>query len=296
MFVTLISVFPLSNLFDTVEHFREFVFSIIHKIYYYGMLPFGMHNNQKLGKEIKSDKTLFTIIEQLKQSNGAGVTELAKDLNISKSTVHGHLMSLQNRGFIVKDDEEYCLGMEFFRYGHYVRSKTNISHAGRTAVDKLEKETDEMAWLLTQEKGNAIYIYGRGGNNDIDIDTILGKWVDMHCNSGGKAILAHLPQKRMDQIIEQSGLPQKTNNTITSRKALNKECAQIREQGYALNISEDFKGIHAVSVPLLLEGKIQGALSVAGPAHRLPLERLEGEVLNQLRVVTDEIELNLVFQ
>jgi len=72
---------------------------------------------------------------------------------------------------------------------------SNIFRSGMEAVDRLEQATGEMAWLITHEHGKAMYIYGRGGQNDIDINTILGQWVHMHCNSGGKAILAHLPER-----------------------------------------------------------------------------------------------------
>lgn len=118
----------------------------------------------------------------------------------------------------------------------------------------------------------------------------------MHCNSGGKAILAHLPEEETNHIIETHGLPKLTDNTITGRDRLHEELAQIREQGYALNISEDLEGIHAIGIPLIFEGEIQDALSIAGPTHRMSTERCEGEILDQLQAATDEIELNLAYR
>jgi len=118
----------------------------------------------------------------------------------------------------------------------------------------------------------------------------------MHYNSGGKAILAHLPDREVNVIIDEYGLPAQTENTITTRETLFDELERIREQGYALNLSEDLKGIHAIGVPLTFDGEIQGALSIAGPAHRLSKERCEGEVFDQLRAATDEIELNLAYR
>ncbi|RJT07914.1 IclR family transcriptional regulator [Halococcus sp. IIIV-5B] len=253
---------------------------------------------KKRSKErgIKSDETLFSIIEQLRRSGGAGVTELASELQLAKSTVHGHLMALQDRQFVVKRGRSYHLGLEFFNYGQFVRSKIDIFQAGKFAVDRLEEATGEMAWLITHEQGRAMYIYGRSGENDINTNSLLGRWVHMHYNSGGKAILAHLSRERVNQIIDQHGLSAKTNQTITSREEVHKECARVREQGFALNFGEDLEGIHAIGVPLIFEGEIQGALSVAGPAHRLSEERCQSELFEQLRAVTDEIELNLAYQ
>jgi IclR family acetate operon transcriptional repressor len=255
-----------------------------------------MGQHSKSGKKIKSDETLFALIECIREFDGAGVTELAEQLDIAKSTVHGHLTSMRDHGFVVKRGSEYHLGLTFFDYGQYVRGQLGIFRSGMQAVDQLEKATGEMAWLITHENGKAMYIYGRGGQNDIDINTILGTWAYMHCNSGGKAILAHLPEEEIHAIVDEHGLPARTENTITTRDALFDELEQIREQGYALNRSEDLKGVHAIGIPLMFGGEIQGALSIAGPAHRLSQERCEGEVLDQLRAATDEIELNLAYR
>ena len=255
-----------------------------------------MTENMPTGKGIKSDGTLFDIIELLRELDGAGVTELAQQLDVAKSTVHGHLTTMREYRFVVKRGQQYYLGLGFFDYGQYVRGQLDIFRSGMLAVDRLEKETGEMSWLITHEGGKAMYVYGRGGENDININTILGTWVHMHCNSGGKAILAHLPRSETDRIIDQHGLPKRTGNTITSRSELHEELAQIREQGYALNLSEDLEGIHAIGIPLLFEGEIQGALSIAGPAHRLPKARCEGEVLDQLQAATNEIEMNLAYR
>lgn len=255
-----------------------------------------MEHTTRPSDGIKSDETLFAIIETLRELDGAGVTALAERLDIAKSTVHGHLTSMRNHGFVVKRGRQYHLGLEFFDYGQYVRGQLDIFRAGMFAADRLETETGEMTWLITSQNGKAMYIYGRGGENDIDVNTILGTWAYMHCNSGGKAILAHLPDEERDRIIDLHGLPARTENTITDRERLYEELERIREQRYALNLSEDLEGVHAIGVPLMFEGEIQGALSVAGPAHRMPRERCEGEVLDQLRAATNEIDLNLAYR
>lgn len=245
---------------------------------------------------IKSDVTLFSIIEHIRDQNGAGVTDIADHVGVSKSSVHGHLTTMREYGFVVKRGETYHLGLEFFDYGQYVRNQVGVFRASQDAVDSLEADTGEMAWLITHQDGKAMYIYGRGGENDIDVNAILGSWAYMHSNSGGKAILAHLSETEVDSIVDRHGLPAQTENTITDRETLDEELATIREQGYAMNLSEDLEGVHAIGIPLLFEGEIRGALSVAGPAHRLSRERCEGEILEQLEAAANEIELNLAYR
>mgnify|MGYP002760824585 FL=1 len=245
---------------------------------------------------IESDETLFDIVEHLRQLDGAGVTELAEELGLAKSTVHGHLTTLRERGFVVKRSGRYELGLRFFEYGQYVRSQLEIVQSGTAVVAQLEEETREMVWLLTHQNGKAIYVYGRSGDNDIDINTILGTRTHMHYNSCGTAILANLPESEVRHVVDTHGLPARTSNTSTDPERLLAELDRIREQGYALNLSEDLDGIHAVGVPLTVDGEVQGALSVAGPAHRMPKERCEGDVLDRLLAATDEIDLTLAYR
>lgn len=248
------------------------------------------------GRGIKSDETLFDIVELLREVDGAGVTEIADHLDIAKSTAHGHLTTLLDRGYVVKRGQEYHLGLKFFEYGQYVRGQLEIFKSGMDAVDRLETATDEMVWLISYQNGKLIYVYGRAGNNDIDVNALLGTRGHMHCNSGGKAILAHLPGETVERIVDRHGLPARTENTITDRERLFEELERIRERGYALNLAEDLEGIHAIGVPLIVDGEVQGALSVAGPAHRMSKERCENEIIERLQAATDEIDLSLAYR
>ncbi|WP_435182518.1 IclR family transcriptional regulator [Halobellus sp. EA9] len=248
------------------------------------------------GRGIQSDETLFDIVELLRERDGAGVTEVAEGLDIAKSTAHGHLTTLTDRGYVVKRGREYHLGLKFFEYGQYVRGQLEIFQSGMAAADRLEAATDEMAWLIAHQNGKLIYVYGRAGDNDINVNALLGTREHMHCNSGGKAILAHLPDETVRWILDQHGLPARTENTITDRGRLFEELERIRDRGYALNLAEDLEGIHAIGVPLIVDGEVQGALSVAGPAHRMSKERCETEVIDHLQAATDEIDLSLAYR
>ncbi|MFB6271024.1 MAG: IclR family transcriptional regulator [Halobacterium sp.] len=244
---------------------------------------------------VKSDETLFAVLAALRDAGGAGVTELADELDVAKSTVHNHLSTMRDHGFVVQHGDEYRLGLEFFNYGQAVRTDVDVYRAARPVVDELVAETGEMVWLLTPEQGRVMYLYGRAGETDLDVNTILGSWEYMHCTSGGKAILAHYDDADVDRVVDRHGLPARTANTITDREELDAELAAVREQGYALNLGEDLEGIHAVAVPLVYEDDIKGSIAVAGPAHRVSRERCEGEILDALRASTNDVELNLAY-
>jgi DNA-binding IclR family transcriptional regulator len=245
---------------------------------------------------IQSDETLFTVIELLRKTDGAGVTELAERTGLAKSTIHGHLTSLHDRGFVTNRNGTYRLSLRFFDYGQYVRKQHEIYGVARNIVDELSDETGEIVGITTEENGKVVYLYGCGGQTDINVDSIVGSHLYMHQNSGGKAILAHLPDARVDAIIDEHGLPGRTENTITDREELYEELEQTRERGYALNLSEDLEGIHAVGVPLIHSGTVQGALTIAGPSYRVTREQCETELVDRLRAATDDIELALTYK
>lgn len=245
---------------------------------------------------VKSDETLFSLVEYLHEADGAGVTELATHTGLAKSTVHGHLTTMREYGFVVKEGDEYRLGLQFFRHGQYVRNQYGVYHVAKPVVDELVEETGEMAWLLTHENGRVMYLYGRGGKTDVNVNSLIGSWAHMHCNSGGKAILSRLPDDEVEAIVDRQGLPAKTANTITDRDALFEELERTRERGYALNLSEDLTGIHAVGVPLVHGGTVKGALAIAGPAHRVTRERCEEELAELLWAATNDVTLNLAYK
>lgn len=246
-------------------------------------------------RTVQSDETLFSIIERLRDSNGCGVTELANRLDIAKSTVHGHLVTMRDHDFVVKRGDTYHLGLQFFNHGRYVRNQFDVYQAARPVVDELAETTGETVWLVVHANGRVMYLYGCTGETDIDENSLIGSWAHMHSNSAGKAILAHLSDSEVEYVLDRHGLPRRTSNTITDRDELYAELDRVREQGYALNLGEDLKGIHAVSVPLLFEERVRGAIAVAGSAHRVTENRCKSELAEHLFASTNDIELSLAY-
>ncbi|WP_436348398.1 IclR family transcriptional regulator [Natronorubrum sp. FCH18a] len=247
------------------------------------------------GRSIKSNATLFSIIESLKEMNGAGVTELADRLGLAKSTVHKHLVSLERNRYVVNEDGRYRLGLEFFNTGIHVRNRYEVYHAAKHRIDRLAEETDEAAWLIVPENGLGMFVYGVPRNESFSFDSTIGTWVYLHANSAGKAILAHLPDEEVDQVIDRHGLPAQTENTITERDELFDELERTRERGYAMNFQEDLRGLHAIATPVIWDGRPIAAVTIAGAANRLTEERIEDELYGSLLEAVDDIELRLVY-
>jgi DNA-binding IclR family transcriptional regulator len=149
--------------------------------------------------------------------------------------------------------------------------------------------------VFSVKQGN--YGYFAALTNDsfgVRQDAPLGTRYYLHENSGGKAILAELPDDQIDSVIQEVGLPKQTENTITSRSELFDRIEKIRERGFAMNTEERRKGINAVAVSIH-DSEIgdYGALTVAGPANRLNEQKLEKHGETLLGAINElELEIN----
>ena len=91
-------------------------------------------------------------------------------------------------------------------------------------------------------------------------------------------------------------MPARTDRTITSVEALSDELAAIRERGYAISRQEGHEGVHSISAPIVVDGDVLGAISIAGPAHRLTISLMEEETADAILASKHEIEHLLTAQ
>jgi IclR family acetate operon transcriptional repressor len=245
---------------------------------------------------VKSVETVFKILDALKQLNGAGVSELAAHLDLPKSTVHNYLSTLVQEEYVVKNGSSYHIGIRFLEYGAYARVQIDIYDIATPEVDELAASTGELANLMIEEHGRGSYLHRARGENAVQVEAHVGTRVPLHGTALGKAIMAHLPSERVDEIIEQHGLTASTPNTITDRETLDDELAQIREEGIAFDDEERLTGLRCVAAPILsTNDRILGAISVAGPSNRIRNDRFTEELPKQVLETVNVIELNVTY-
>ena len=245
-------------------------------------------------RTVRASETTLRILETLKRMDGAGVTELAKELDQPKSTVHNHLSTLEQNEYVVKEDDAYRIGLQFLDFAEHVRSRTRIHEVGCPLVGDLAAETGELAHLLTEEHGRGVYLCREEGSDAVQLDTYPGMRVHLHCTALGKAILAYLPDERVDEIVDRHGLPGRTAQTITDESELRSELETVRERGYAVDDEERLAGLRCLAAPINdPHGRPLGAVSVSGPTSRMEGARFETDLPEQLLGVANVVELNI---
>jgi DNA-binding IclR family transcriptional regulator len=206
-----------------------------------------------------------------------GVTEISQLTGIDKSTVYRHLSGLQQGGLIEKDPDttKYYLGFDLVRLAGLALHRLDLPRVARPHLRELAHLSQETVNLsVVTEDDKVINIEGVTSPRMVRNVGWIGREMPIHAVSGGKVMMAHLPERRVNQILAR-GLPSFTERTITEPEALRRELESIREAGYGIAEEELEIGLSAVAAPIWnREGEIVAIISVSGPSFRLPRERL----------------------
>jgi len=246
-------------------------------------------DNSVPNNRVMASKKSFAILDQLKDSDGMGVTEIAEEVSIAKSTVHNHLQTMEEIGYVVQNSDGYHVGLRFLELGVQARERHGLYQAAKPEVDALVEDVGERAQLMVEENNVGIYVYQARSNRSVNTDSHIGARVNLHTTSVGKAYLAFLPDEERDAIINRIEFNEMTPNTIVDRDELEQELEKTRERGYALNNEERIMGMRAVGAPILSEeGQVLGSVSVSGPTTRMKGDRFR-EVVPETVVQTARV-------
>lgn len=240
-----------------------------------------------------TEKTL-ALIEVLMERGPCGVTELAENLDLGKSAVHNHLTTLREHGYVLQRGDEYQLGLKFLEVGGHTRKSMEFYQVAEPEVKSLAAETGELANLLVEEQGLGVYLMRSKGDRAVDLDTYAGLRTYLHTTALGKAILAHLPEDRVEEIVDRHGLEQKTPQSIGARDELFEALEGVRERGYGIDDGERLEGLRCIAAPVKhSSGEVIGSISVSAPASRVSDDDLHGELPERVLSAANVIELNI---
>jgi len=248
------------------------------------------------GIPMNSTKKLFRIVEELRERNGARVSELATSLDLPKSTIHRHLKTLEKLEYVMKAGDIYHVGSQFLYVGTAVHNRENAYAHIEPRIKELASETEERVQFMIEEHGYMVYVHRETGAHAVQTNTQLGKQMPIHATSGGKAILAEMTDEEVSDIIERRGLAKITENTITDEGEFFDELQEIRENGVSYNDQEYIDGLRSVSVPVVKpSGRPLGAIGISGPLNRFKDDIYRQELPDKLLGVVNEVELNMKY-
>lgn len=248
------------------------------------------------GVPIDAAETTFDVVEVLSDLGGAGVSEVAERLDLPTSTVHDHLRTLEAAEYVVKEGDTYHTSTRFLQLGERSRARMPVFEVARPEIDDLAEQTGEHANLMIEEHGLGVFLYVARGSDAVRLDTYAGMRVPLQTTAMGKTIMAHRPREEVEAIVDEHGLPEVTETTITDREELFETLDTVRERGYAYDDGERVKGVRCVAAPITDDdGRAIAAVSVSAPKGRMLDQRFEEEIPELIQRTANVIEVNLTY-
>ncbi|HEX6518250.1 MAG TPA: IclR family transcriptional regulator [Nocardioidaceae bacterium] len=242
---------------------------------------------------VQSVDRALNILDILARLGEAGVTEVAGELGVHKSTAFRLVATLESHGMVEQNEErgKYRLGVGVLRLAGATTARLDVVQEARPVTRKLAADSAETVNIAVLSETSALYLDQVSGSSALQSHNWVGQRIPLHATSNGKVLLSGLDPEQLDPHLGR--LPAYTPETITSRSALRKEIDAVREQGYAVAVDELEVGLTAIAAPIRnVHGDVVASLSVSGPTFRISDERRK-ELTGLVVDAADEVSLRL---
>ena len=227
---------------------------------------------------LQSVDRALSVLELLARWGDGGVSEVAAELDVHKSTAFRLLGALESHGLVeqTEDRGKYRLGFGLVRLAGAVSVRMDLTKMARPVAERLANEIGETVNIAVPREHYAVNVDQALGPASVTTQNWVGQLTPLHATSSGKVLLANIDGQERAQLIKHAGLPAFTADTITTHGELEKELQKVLESGYATTVGEYEDGLNAVAVPILdADGTVVAALSASGPSYRFTPSRIE---------------------
>jgi DNA-binding IclR family transcriptional regulator len=228
------------------------------------------------GGGVQSVDRAVSVLEMIARLGEAGVTDLATDIGVHKSTVSRLLAALEEHELVEQahDRGKYRLGFGILRLANAVSGQLDITQQGREICERLAVEVGETVNIAVLRSHYAVNVEQARGPNSVGTHNWVGELTPLHATSSGKVLLAYMSAQARRALVKAAGLTRYTEHTITSLDELDRRLESIAHDGHAISIEELEQGLTAIAAPIHDHtGTVIAALSISGPVYRLTEDR-----------------------
>lgn len=211
---------------------------------------------------VKAAAASFEVLEAVRELDGAGVSEIARHLDRSKSGVFKHVNTLADGGYLVRRGNEYHVGLGTWALGAHILGRFPTANA-ENAVDSLAASVGRTVSLVLYEAGNAVVAYVNTAPDEEAAGRSTGDRLPLHATAAGKVILAYAPAETREQALADD-LTSFTDETITDAETLRSELEAVQQRRTAVDREEYVGGIERVAAPIVRSpGDPVGAIAIS---------------------------------
>ncbi len=237
-------------------------------------------------------KKAFRILDLIAGSDrGLKISDLSKTLNISKGTVHGIAVALEEIGAVKRDvrTKRYTPGLTLFELGRAAYARIDIKDLARPLMEDLMLKTRESVFLGVKNGEHVTIVDIVESMQDLKITSPIGTTIPLMAGAIGKVFLSSMPDGQALAYICSKDLACYTENTITDQKRLIDEIRAVRKTGYAFDSEEYIQGVRAVASPIRANGHLTAAIWVVGFTASMDQKKMKA-VAGQITRTAQEIQ------
>lgn len=226
---------------------------------------------------VKSAGRALSILELLtKQERQLTFGEIADSLGYPRSSLHGLLRTMTDRGWIELDPatRRYSLGIRTWEAGSTYLRAVGLAERARPYMERVRDALQETVQLAVLDGRYNVYVAKAEGSQRLVLASEIGRRLEAHATGLGKVLLAGLTAEELRERLGDEKLERFTESTITEPDQLAAELARIREQGYGEDREEYTIGVRCVAAPVHdHHGRVVAAMSVSFATVRFNDER-----------------------
>lgn len=225
---------------------------------------------------MKSVRTAFAVLEAVSDHQPAGVSELARQLELPKSTVQRALRTLADIHWVRATGDEratrWVLTTRALTIGAAVARDAGFRAIAMPIMQQLGTETGETIHLTVPEDGDVVLIDKVSSTHPVQTVSWVGGRAPIHATASGLAMLSRMPAHEVDRLLAPP-LERWTELTQTDPAALRTEVERVRDRGWATNPGWWRVDVAAIGAAVVdRAGRVVGAISISTPAHRLGVD------------------------
>jgi len=237
---------------------------------------------KKTSYSAPSVKKAFKIVQTIADSSaGIGVSALAKQLRMGKSTVHGITSALEELGVLVRDplQKKYTVGCTLLELSRKAYRKMELREMARVPMEILMEKVGETVFLGIMNGDHITILDVVESHNEMKITSPPGTRLPLLAGATGKVFLAQLEERKAKEIVQKMGLKRYTSKSVVDPKKFLKDVEEAKKTGYAIDDEEYLIGVWAIAVPIQTASLPPAAIWVVGFTSSLNAQKMEKIIL-----------------
>jgi DNA-binding IclR family transcriptional regulator len=251
---------------------------------------------------IQTVRNALRVLEEFRNESALGVTELARRLGLHKNNVFRILATLEQQGYVeqVGENEAYRIGVRCLELGRAYGSSRSLLKLARPVLEELASGSGESAHLGELREFEVVHLDGEQAPQLVQTGLRIGRTLPAHCTALGKVLLAGAQREQRErydrEMVDRGRLEAHTPQTLTDRDKLLEHLHGVAAQGYAVDTEECVPGLCCAAAPVFdASGRVVAAVSISGPAFRLPEDTLQVRLVPAVQAAALRLSSQLGF-